>query len=333
MTVSTNNLINGIKKIGGYWAHSDFKGKLGKCGSLIGMVSVAIVFSAISPFFLTLDNWIDILRQSAPAIIAACGLTFVIAGGGFDLSVGAQASLSCVMSVYLMLQGWPIWTAVVAALLCGALLGSFNGFVCGTLGIVPWVGTLLIMLFASGPQYIATGGGRVQYLASDAFSAFTFLGKGAICGIPTPVVISLSIGILAHLFLSKTKIGYNIQAIGSSKQAASLAGIPRKKYMWLIYIICGLFASAAGIMVAARLGGSQVRTADPMMTEAIAAVYIGSTIFRDGEPYIIGSIIGAIFIGMMRTGITLVGVPYWGEYLFRGIIVFAAIILSGIRSK
>lgn len=310
-----------------------FRRILEKYGSLIGIAIVVLVLSILSPYFLTVQNALDIFRQIAPTLIIACGLTIAIAGGGFDLSVGSQTSLACVLSIYFMLQGWHPALAIVMALLGGAILGAFNGFVCGTLGIVPWVGTLLTLFLAAGPQYIVTLGGRVQYLPLEVAPWFVSLGKGFTGPLPNSILIAGSIALVSHLFMTKTRFGYHIAALGSSKQAARLAGISKNKYTWLIYILSGILSAAGGILLAARMAGAQVRTADPLLTDAIAAVYIGSTILKEGEPHIVGTIIGVLFIGMMRTGITLLGVPYWGEYMFRGLIVFVAVFLSGMRSR
>jgi len=334
MTSSNNDLNSSLKQeLEGYRLRQTISRKLEKYGSLIGIAIVAIVFSLLSPYFLTLQNFLDIFRQISPALIVACGLTVAIAGGGFDLSVGSQASLACVLSIYLLLLGWSPPLAIAVALAGGILLGAFNGFVCGTLGIVPWVGTLLTSFLAAGPQYILTLGGRVMYLPLEIAPGFVALGKGFTGPIPNSILVAVGIGLLSHLFMTKTKVGYHIVAMGSSKQASRLAGISRIKYIWLIYIVSGLLSAAGGILLAARLSGAQVRTADPLLTDAIAAVFIGSTILKEGEPHIWGTIIGVLFIGMMRTGITLLGVPYWGEYLFRGVIVFIAVFLSGIRSR
>jgi ribose transport system permease protein len=306
---------------------------VGRYGTLVGILVLILLLSFLSPYFLTLNNWLNILTQVAPVIIIACGLTFAIVGGGFDLSLGAQASLATVAVTVLLLNGVHPILAILACLAVGIVVGTVNGFICGTLGVAPWVGTLAVLFLATGPQYIITEGGRVQSLPRSEYTGFIALGQAFIGPIPTPVIIAGIIALISHIFLTRTRIGYHIVAMGGDRQATALAGIPITAYVWLIYILSGLLASAGGVVLAARLAGSQVRTADAYLLDAIAAVYIGSTILKEGEPHILGTVMGTIFIGIMSNGITLLGVPFWGEFLFRGMMVFVAVMLSGIRAK
>ena len=160
-----------------------------------------------------------------------------------------------------------------------------------------------------------------------------FLGKGHLGIIPVAAIYMLIICAICEFFLSHTRFGIHVHAVGGDPIAVESCGINSNKTLWIAYIVCGVLAAMSGFLLATRMGIGQVRMGEPYLMDSIAAVYLGSTILKEGQKHIIGTLIGVIFMGVMFNGLTMMQVPYWGLYLFRGIMVFLAVLLSGFKTK
>jgi ribose/xylose/arabinose/galactoside ABC-type transport system permease subunit len=301
----------------------------------LGLMALVCLFLAISvPAFIQPSNLFDVLRQVAVVGIMACGLTYAVAAGGFDLSVGSVAALSTVFVAWLLVRNVPVLAALLVVLAVGAACGWANGLFCARLRIVPWVGTLATMLAVVGPQFMLTGGGsQIPGGLGPKQPLMDFLGKGFLGPVPVAALVMLLVAAVAEIVLSKTALGQHMYAAGGDRVAAETCGIDSRRVLWLAYIFSGVLAAGSGLLMAARMGLGQVRIGEPYLMDAIAAVFLGSTVIKEGRPHILGTIVGAIFMGIMFNGLTLLHTPYWGFYLFRGIMVFAAVALSGFRSR
>jgi len=307
---------------------------ISRYGTLTLMALVCIFLSISVPSFIQITNLFDILRQVAVVGIMACGLTFAVASGGFDLSIGSVAALTTVSTAWLLVDGVPIPLVVILVVLLGLSMGWLNGLFCARLGVVPWVGTLATMLIAVGPQFMLTqGGSQIPGGLGIEQPFMTFIGKGFIGPVPSAAIFMLLLAVACELILSQSRLGQHMQAVGGDSQAAETCGINTRRTLWVAYILCGVLAAASGFLMAARMGLGQVRIGEPYLMDSIAAVFLGSTILKEGQPHIAGTVLGAIFIGIMFNGLTLLHVPYWGFYLFRGLMVFTAVILSGFKRK
>jgi ribose/xylose/arabinose/galactoside ABC-type transport system permease subunit len=300
-------------------------------GTALLMVAVAIVFGALRPAFLSLSNLLDIMRYATPVAVMAIGLTFVIGGGGFDISLGSVASMTSVLTAFALSQGHPVGLAIVEALLAGLLLGLFSGLLSGRLGINPFVATLATMLIAIGPQYLMSGGGLPMTIHDQPL--LNAIGKGRVGPVPNLVFVLLAVAAIAHLLLSRTKTGAHILALGNSPAALHVSGVSVARTSVLTYVLSGLLAALAGILLAARLSSGQTKVAEPYLMDTIAAVFLGYAFFSQGRANVLGTLAGAIFMGMITNGLTMLGVPLWGDYLFRGLLVFIAVALSGVGRK
>lgn len=300
-------------------------------GTVLLMIAVALAFGVMRPAFLGLSNLLDIIRYATPVAVMAIGLTFVIGGGGFDISLGSVASMTSVLTAFALSQGHPVWLAIVEALVAGLFLGLFSGFLCGKLGINPFVATLATMLIAIGPQYLMSGGGLPVTIHDQPF--LNAIGKGRIGSVPVLVFVLLAVVIVAHIFLSRTKTGTHILAMGSSPAALHVSGVSVTRTSILTYVLSGLLAALAGVLLAARLSSGQTKVAEPYLMDTIAAVFLGYAFFSQGRANVLGTLVGAVFMGMITNGLTMLGVPIWGDYLFRGLLVFIAVALSGIGRK
>jgi len=295
------------------------------------MLVLVAALGALRPAFLSFPNFMDILRYSAPVALMGLGLTFTIAGGGFDISVGSITSLVTVLVAFLLVRGQPLGVAILGGVGAGLLLGAINGVLCGRLGLNPFVGTLAVLLGAAGPQYMMSRGGTPISVSNQPL--LDALGKGFVGPVPTLVLVLAIIGVVMYFLYSQTKLGSYISALGGSPKALYVSGVNIKNISTSTYLLSGLLCAAAGIMLTARLSSGLTKVAEPYLLDAIAAVFLGSTFFSRGRPHILGTLAGAIFMGMTNNGLTMLGVPFWGDYLFRGLMVYVAVALSGVRSE
>ncbi len=295
------------------------------------MVLLAVMLGILRPTFLQFANLMDILRYATPVAIMAIGLTFTVAGGGFDISIGSITSLATVLLAYLLTKGQPLLVSIVAVLASGLLLGLINGLLCGRLGLNPFVGTLAVLLGAAGPQYIMSNGGTPISISGQPI--LDFIGKGFVGPFPVIVLILVAGALVMMLVFNNTRLGTYISALGGNPKALYISGVNIKNIATIMYVISGLMCAIAGVLLTARLSSGLTKVAEPYLMDSIAAVFLGSTFFSRGRPHVLGTLAGAVFMGMISNGLTLLGVPYWGTYLFRGLMVYFAVALSGMRSR
>jgi len=300
-------------------------------GTVLLMILVALAFGIMRPAFFRFSNLMDITRYATPVAVMAIGLTFVIGGGGFDISLGSVASLTSVLTAFALSQGHPIWLVIAEALVAGLALGAFSGFLSGKVGINPFVATLATLLIAIGPQYMMSGGGLPVTIHDQP--VLNAIGKGRVGPVPVLVFVLVVVVVIAHIFLSRTKKGAHILALGGSPAALHVSGVSVARTSALTYVLSGLLAALAGVLLAARLSSGQTKVAEPYLMDTIAAVFLGYAFFSQGRANVLGTLAGALFMGMITNGLTMVGVPLWGDYLFRGLLVFAAVALSGVGRK
>jgi inositol transport system permease protein len=295
------------------------------------MVLLAVVLGILRPTFLQFANLMDILRYATPVALMAIGLTFTVAGGGFDISIGSMTSLATVLLAYLLTKGQPLFVSIAVVLASGLLLGLINGLLCGRLGLNPFVGTLAVLLGAAGPQYIMSKGGTPISISRQP--VLDFIGKGFVGPFPVLVLILVTVALIMMFVFNQTRLGTYISALGGNPKALYISGVNIKNIATIMYVISGLMCAVAGIMLTSRLSAGLTKVAEPYLLDAIAAVFLGSTFFSRGRPHVLGALAGAVFMGMISNGLTLLGVPYWGTYLFRGLMVYFAVALSGMRSR
>jgi ribose/xylose/arabinose/galactoside ABC-type transport system permease subunit len=295
------------------------------------MVLIAIVLGIMRPTFLEFSNLMSIFRYAAPVAVMAIGLMFTIAGGGFDISVGSIASLSTVLVAFMLSQGHSLAVAILAGLASGLLAGLINGLLCGRLGLNPFVGTLAVLLGAAGPQFMMSNGGTpISVRGQPVLDA---IGKGYLGPVPILVLVLLGLALLMWFIFNQTKLGAYISALGGSPKALYVSGVNIKNISTVTYVISGLMCAVAGILLTARLSSGLTKVAEPYLMDAIAAVFLGATFFSRGRPHVMGTLAGAVFMGMTNNGLTLLGVPFWGDYLFRGLMVYFAVGLSGMNNE
>ncbi|KTQ96099.1 sugar ABC transporter permease [Aureimonas ureilytica] len=249
---------------------------------------------------------IDVLNRGAPVMLLAVGMTLVIATKGVDLSVGAVMAISGAVAATLTVEGYPLVLVLLASLGVGLVCGLWNGFLVAVLDIQPIIATLILMVAGRGVAQLITSGTIVTFNDPVLF----FIGGGSFLGLPMPVVIALVVALVAILIVRRTALGLLIEATGINRRASALAGIDARAVILAAYMTSGLCASVAGIVAAADIRGADANNAGLWLElDAILAVVIGGTSLMGGRFSILLSLVGALIIQAMNTGILLSGFP------------------------
>lgn len=297
-------------------------------GTLLGLVLIAVVFSLLTPVFLTGPNIMNILQQSAINACIALGMTLVIISGGIDLSVGPVAALSAVLGAAMMVAGVPVPLAVLAALAVGMACGVVNGVLIAWGGLQPFIVTLGGLSLFRAFALIYTGGTPI-FGIPDEFRAFT---NGTVLGVPNPVLIVLVLAFVAWVILNRTPLGEYMMAVGGNEEAARIAGVPVKLTKLATYVISGLMAAVAAMILIGRLGAAEPTLGTLWELDAIAAAAIGGASLMGGRGSILGTLIGCVILGALRNGLTLMNVQAFYQLLATGIIIIVAMLIDRATS-
>ena len=282
---------------------------------------------------------LNVVTQVAAIGIIAIGMTFVIITLGIDLSVGSILAVAAVVSTSLAQLPsatakypdlhLPVIVAVLAGIAVGALAGWTNGFLIATFKIAPFIATLGMMSSARGLALIYSDGRPISRLDPT----FNFLGQNAILGIPVPIIIFAIVAVTAHVILNYTRFGRHVYAIGGNEQAARVSGINLKRATIVIYTLCGLLAGIAGVISAGRIGSGNPQLGTGIELDAITAAVIGGTSFKGGIGTIWGTVIGALIIQSLNTGLVLLGMNDFVQMVVKGAIIIVAVILDERKNR
>lgn len=298
-------------------------------GPALGFVIIFVALSITSRSFLTVDNLLNVALQTSVNALLAIGMTFVILTAGIDLSVGSILAFSSAITAGLLVGHVNIILASVIGLVVGALAGLLNGLFVAYGRLAPFIVTLGTLTLFRGATEIYTGGVPIFNLP-EAFSSF---GAGALVGIPIPVLVTAVIFALGLLALQRTTHGRRIYAIGGNERAAFLAGIPVKRYLMAVYVICGALAALAGLVLTSRLGSAEPTAGVGYELDAITAVVLGGTSLFGGEGTLWGTIIGALILGVISNGLNLLNVNSFYQDAIKGVIILFAIMLDRKRAS
>ena len=297
-------------------------------GTLLGLFLISLVFAFQSDVFLTPPNLINILQQSSINACIALGMTLVIISGGIDLSVGPVAALSAVLGAAMLVAGVPVPLAIAGALAVGVFCGFINGALIAWGGLQPFIVTLGGLSLYRALALIYTGGQPIFGLP-DGFRAFT---NGTLAGIPNPVVIVAVFALLAWVVLNKSPLGEYFMAVGGNPEAARIAGVPVTLTKLIAYMISGLMAAVAAMVLIGRLGAAEPTLGTLWELDAIAAAAIGGASLMGGRGSILGTLIGCIILGTLRNGLTLMNVQAFYQLLATGIIIIVAMLIDKATS-
>lgn len=298
-------------------------------GILPILVLIGILFSFLSPNFLTAGNIVNILRQASINIVLATGMTFVILTGGIDLSVGSILAVSAVVAVLVSLIPALGWAAVPAALLTGLLLGLANGALITFLDVPPFIVTLGSLTALRGTAYLVANGTTV--LNPDL--NFAWVGNNYLGPLPWLVVIALLTVGASWFILRQTVLGVQIYAVGGNERAARLTGIKVNRVLLFVYGVSGLLAGLAGVMSSSRLYSATGLLGQGYELDAIAAVILGGTSFTGGIGTIGGTLLGALIIAVLNNGLTLLNMSYFWQLVVKGLVIIVAVMIDRLRRR
>ena len=298
-------------------------------GTLLGLIGLCVVLWILTPHFLTVSNLLNVAQQTSINAIIAVGLTFVIITAGIDLSVGSILAFSGVVLASALQVGCPIPLALLVGLAVGMACGLVNGVLISFGRIPPFISTLGMMSVARGSALLYTGGRPI----SGFGESFRFLATGKILFIPTPVVIMLAVYLIAYFVLNRTKFGRYTYAIGGNEEAAILSGVNVKLHKAMVYGVCGMLSGLGAIILTARLNSAQPIAGMMYELDAIAATVIGGTSLMGGQGSVIGTLIGAFIMGVLRNGLNLLGVSSFFQQVVIGSVIIIAVLMDMALKK
>jgi ribose/xylose/arabinose/galactoside ABC-type transport system permease subunit len=299
---------------------------VGEYGILIAFVLLVVMFSILSPVFLSLGNIINIGSQSTLLLIASFAMTFVIISGEIDLSVNSLASLTGVIVAIMLRAEWSLPLAILAGLVSGAV----SGFVCGFItvkGQIPsFIVTLGMFSALRGLTFILTNSSTIPNRDDTFIALFSDLTRPL--GIPITIFYALGVFLILNFLLNRTVFGHHVYAVGGNAAATRLAGVNVDRVKILVFTLAGLVVGFAGILFTARLGAGSAEIPRNLELDAIAAVVLGGTSFQGGRGSLYRTVLGALLIATLNNGLTLLNAALYTQLIVKGAIIVAAVLLD-----
>jgi ribose transport system permease protein len=293
-------------------------------GTLAGLLGLCAVLWILTPHFLTVSNLLNIAQQTSINAIIAVGLTFVIISGGIDLSVGSLVALSGVVLASLLQRAVPLPLALFAGLGAGLACGLVNGVLITWGRLPPFISTLGMMSVARGGALLYSDGRPI----SGFGETFRWLATGEVLFIPVPVLVMVLVYAVAHFVLRRTPFGRYVFAIGGNEEAALLSGVRVRLHKTMVYGVGGLLSALAACVLTARLNSAQPIAGINYELDAIAATVIGGTSLMGGQGSVVGTLIGALIMGVLRNGLNLLGVSSFVQQLVIGAVIILAVLMD-----
>ncbi len=314
---------------------------LRRFGTLLGFMVIVMIFGYLRPTtFLSVRNWLNISQQVSILGVIAFASTVVMAVGDFDLSVGAMASLSGIVAARLVEVGQPTLIAMIAAVAIGALGGGLNGLLVSYIRISAFVATLgTLTMFAGLALLVSDGKTIFGSVVADAFGGFARGGiplgeiNGRLTTFPNLTILSLVILFIIWLVLEQTIFGRRVYAVGGNYEASRLGGLPVRTIRLSTFVMSGVGAAIAGLMLVSRLETANPTQGDGLMLQAIAAVFLGMTMSEEGEPHVLGTFVGVLILGVLANGLRLLSVDSFIQQVLTGFIIILAVALSRLGHR
>lgn len=308
--------------------------RLGNLSTELSLFAVFVVmvigFSIATPFFFTVTNLVNLGQTLATSGIVAITMTLVIISGGIDLSVGSTAALAGVLTSLLWtFAGVPLVLAAAIGVFAGVVVGAINGFMITRIKINPLIATLATFSIVRGLAFVISNG-QTNQLNNDAFK---FLGRGAIGGVPFSLLLLIVVFLGFSYVFANTRFGRNIFAIGGNAEASRLAGIRINRTLTWVYVLSGLFAGVAGILIASQLALSAPRAAVGLELTAIAAVVLGGTSLSGGKGTLLGTILGVLILRILDNGLVLLNVSSFYQEVASGVVLLLAVGFDQLRQR
>ncbi len=294
-------------------------------GSVLGLVLIGAALSLLSDRFLTTSNLINVARQVSINAIVAAGMTVVIITGGIDLSVGSTIALAGCAALLVAGPAGDL-VGMVAGIVVGGLVGLLNGALVAWGRVPPFITTLATMTIVRGAALVLTNGEPIV----KAQGAYLWLGQASIGPLPVPILLMVIVLLGTHWFLARTRWGIYVYAVGGNAEAARLVGISLAGVQILVYVLGGVLAALAGLVLAARLSSAQPNTGVGFELDAIAAVVLGGTSLMGGEGGIWGTTVGAFIIGVLNNGFNLLNVSPFYQLIAKGAVIVLAVLVDQV---
>lgn len=307
-----------------------FNVALRKWGTFSFFVALNIFFCISNPYYGNVSNFSSIIYEASVATTISIGLTIVVMVGSFDLSVGALTSFGGMLTGLLM-PSIGVIPACLASLCITCLFGLLNGFLVGIVGISGIIVTLAMQFISTGVEVGITGGYEIGIPLK--FSNFLFFGSGTVGGIKIMVFFLAVMAIIAHFFMTKSVYGMKISATGDNALAAIYSGIKIKGTVILAFILSAAFSAIAGIMIVGMNASHQPVVGKGYLLDAFAIVFLGSTIFKEGKPHILGTVIAGIMLSSLITGMMMSGIRYEWQMFTKGAVLISAVAVSSLLRK
>lgn len=300
-----------------------------EAGLLLIMIGISAVLTALSPYFLTLPNLINVVLTMSVIGIVSIGMTYVMLSGGIDLSVGSTMGLSAVVAATVAKNGNPFIAVVAVGLGIGFLIGLVNGLAITKLRVPPLIATLAMLSVAKGIQLIYSRGVTVFGLGD----AVGWLGRGYIGPIPVPIFLLLLLYVLASYSLSRTSFGRKVYAVGGNEKAARIVGIQVQRIKVSVYVLSSMLAAFGGLILISRLDSAPTVIGTGLELDTIAAVVIGGTSLSGGKGNIWGTLIGVAILALIQNALNLLNVSPYFTQLVQGLVIFTAVAIDMNRRR
>ncbi len=299
-------------------------------GIIVTLIIECVILSLLSPYFLTSRNLLNVLRSISITGTVAVGMTMVLISGGLDLSVGSVIGLGGIVTAYALTSwGMSLGLAFLVGIASGAVVGLAISLIVTRLNINSFIVTLGFLSVCRGLVYVFSTGANIK--VTDPL--IIWLGQGRIWEVPVPVVVMILFVVVGTLFLRYTTPGRFIYAVGGNERAARLSGVNVERIRLLVFILTSSLAAFAGIILVGKLGTAEVIGGTGAEIDIIAAVIIGGTSLAGGRGTIVGSIIGAAIIGVLKNGFILLGLPIAAQTIGIGVVVILSVMIDSLRTK
>ncbi|GAB3476656.1 ribose ABC transporter permease [Marinomonas epiphytica] len=296
--------------------------------SIIALLVLIVIVSFLNPNFFTVDNVLNILRQTSVSAIIAVGMTLVILTAGIDLSVGSVLALCGAFAASMIAMEIHVVLAVPVVLFAGAALGGVSGFIIAKGKVQAFIATLVTMTLLRGATLVYTDGRPISTGFTDTADMFAWFGTGYVLGVPVPVWIMALVFAMAWYLLNYTRFGRYIYALGGNESATRLSGINVDRVKVGVYAICGMLSALAGIIVTSRLSSAQPTAGMSYELDAIAAVVLGGTSLAGGRGRIMGTLIGALIIGFLNNALNLLDVSSYYQMIAKALVILLAVMVD-----
>lgn len=298
--------------------------------ALLAMIALLVVtMSFASPYFLSVANFQAVIAGMVPTAIIVVGMTILLVSGSFDLSVGSVMALASTVVALLLLSGVPVPLAILAACALGLAIGALNGLIVTGLGVNPLIATLGTMSMARGAALVFTEG----FSLSSLPEAFAVFGKAQIAGLPLMAWIMLVIVVLGDIGLRRTRFLRQVYFIGGNERAAALSGIPVSRVRIVCFMLSGLLAAFAGILLASRLMSGTPTAGNALELQVLAAAVIGGASLRGGEGTVLGAFLGVVFVALISNAMTMLAVSIYWQMIVTGFVLIVAVAVDVLARR